>query len=208
MARRRWLAAAAVVALGLVLYLVRPDDPPASAPVDLVRSDHTPVNPPAGEALPGTPGPAGSPLAVPHDPARVRLAESLPGGIGLLPESRGMVASLHDPREEPETDLAIVENLLALYRGIFGGNPPGGLNREIVAAMLGANDRRLAVIPPDLAALSPEGELLDRWGSPFLFHPVSRDVMEVMSAGPDQTLWTSDDVGRIEPVGAPEPPNS
>lgn len=202
MVRRRWLAAAAVLAVGLAFYLVPPGHPPAPDPVDLVRSDHPPDHLPAGE------DPPGPPPAVPPDPARVRFADSLPDGISLLPEGRGMAASLHDPREEPDHDVAIVMNLLALYRQIFGGNPPGGLNREIVAAMLGTNDRRLAIIPPDLAALSPEGELLDRWGSPFFFHPVSREVMEVMSAGPDKTLWTADDVGRIEPVGASGPPDS
>jgi hypothetical protein len=147
-------------------------------------------------------------LTATDDPARFRAAESLPDGIRLLPESRDLTASLHQPQESPEHDLEVVENLLALYRQIFGRNPPGGDNREIVAAMLGANPGKLAIIPPETASLSPEGDLLDRWGTPFYFHPVSEQVMEVMSAGPDKALWTPDDVGKIEPAGAVSAPGS
>jgi hypothetical protein len=118
----------------------------------------------------------------------------------LLPESRELVAALNQPEETPEHGLEVVENLLATYRSIFGSNPPGGLNREIIAAMLGENSLKLAILARDMTSLSPSGELLDRWGSPFLFHPVSNDVMEVMSAGPDQALWTPDDVGKITPA--------
>lgn len=119
-----------------------------------------------------------------------------------MPESREIVAELNQPTQTADHDIEIVENLLATYRTIFGSNPPGGLNREIIAALRGANPRKLAILPPDFSALSPSGELLDRWGTPFLFHPVSDAILEVMSAGPDQALWTPDDVGKITPTNA------
>ena len=45
-----------------------------------------------------------------------------------------------------------------------------------------------------MAALSANGDLLDRWGSPFIFHPLNADLMNVRSIGPDQTPWTDDDL--------------
>lgn len=192
-ARWRWLgagaaAAAALLAVHLTLNVAAPE---------------APQTPGEEKQTPGAAGKTPPPQeGAPPDPARARVAEPLPGGMSLLPEAPGLVALLNDPRETPEHDLEVVENLLSVYRQIFGDNPSGGLNREIVAALLGRNARRLAIIPPGTAALNSEGELLDRWGTPFHFHPVSAEVMEVMSAGPDKALWTDDDVGRIKPAGA------
>lgn len=193
MRRRGLLLAAAVLAVLLAVHVARENSPPRRPTAPALSA----------ERQPGAPGPTVPSSAAPNDPARVRVAEPLPDGGRLLPEGRDLVASLNDPREAPEHDLEVIENLLSLYRQIFGGNPPGGFNREIVAALLGGNPRRLAILPPDLAALGPEGDLLDRWGTPFYFHPVSRQVMEVLSAGPDKLLWTPDDVGAITPAGPP-----
>ena len=142
------------------------------------------------------------PLAASRDPTQARVAERLPGGIRLLPEAKELTKELNQPDQPPEHDLEVMENLLATYRGIFGQNPPGGLNSEITAALIGANAKQLAVMPPDQAFLNAKGELVDRWGTPFYFHPVSSSVMEVLSAGPDQKLWTPDDVGKLNPAGA------
>jgi hypothetical protein len=189
MARWKLFAVAAAAILGLAVFIARDSVHPGSAEIQQTTKNE----PPTRVAEPAI------------DTSRVRAAEALPGGVNFLPESRELVALLNDPREAPEQDLEVIENMLGMYRRIFGANPPGGLNREIIAAMLGDNPRRLAILPPDLTALSPEGDLLDRWGTPFLFHPVSGQLMEVMSAGPDKALWTADDVGRIEPAGAMPP---
>ena len=63
-----------------------------------------------------------------------------------------------------------------------------------MAKLAGNNKRKLAVLLPNHPSLNQEGELLDRWGTPYWFHPVSRDLMEIVSAGPDKKLWTEDDV--------------
>jgi hypothetical protein len=72
------------------------------------------------------------------------------------------------------------------------GNPVG-LNYEITAALTGQNQLRLALIPPDHPAINREGELTDRWGTPFRFHVLSRMQMEIRSAGPDRRFGTADD---------------
>jgi len=195
---RNLAVALGAVAIGLIALLVwQPSPQPAASP---------PISTEARER--GVPKLDAQPLgtnAIGIDPSRVRVAQSLPDGISILPESYELIAELNQPNEAPEHDVEIVENLITTYRGIFGTNPPGGLNSEIVAAMLGANPRKLAIIPPDLASLNSAGELVDRWGTPFLFHPVSGEIMEVLSAGPDLILWTSDDVGKITPANEQSP---
>ena len=97
-------------------------------------------------------------------------------------------------QESPERDLEIVVELLEDYRFAFQENPVGSENLEIIDQLLGNNPQRLVFIDPELAALSPELELLDQWGSPYVFHHLTSTAMEVISRGPDQTLWTADDL--------------
>jgi hypothetical protein len=116
-------------------------------------------------------------------------------GVRVLPGAEALARELNRGTIEPPEDLEILQNVFAAYRRVFGENPTGGLNAEIVGGLTGKNARRLAILPPDLDAINADGELLDRWGAPYFFHPVSRQVMEVRSAGPDGQLWTRDDVG-------------
>ncbi len=75
----------------------------------------------------------------------------------------------------------------------FGGNPVG-TNAEIVKALTGGNAKGATYLPPDQQRLNANGELIDRWGTPYFFHQNSATEMEVRSAGPDMTLFTSDDI--------------
>ena len=96
-----------------------------------------------------------------------------------------------------QEDIQIVSELFTQYRLIFKGAPsqnPIGDNREITAALTGKNRMRLAIVPPNHPAISSDGELIDRWGTPFFFHALAADNMEIRSAGPDQKMWTADDV--------------
>ncbi|MES2570919.1 MAG: hypothetical protein V4710_12805, partial [Verrucomicrobiota bacterium] len=63
-----------------------------------------------------------------------------------------------------------------------------------VDQLRGRNPRNLAIIPAELRAVNPAGQLLDRWGTPYFFHPVSSSLLEVRSAGPDRRFWTADDL--------------
>ena len=75
----------------------------------------------------------------------------------------------------------------------FGGNPTG-TNAEIVKALTGGNEKGATYLAPDLKGLNENGELVDRWGTPYFFHSNSATDMEVRSAGPDKRLYTEDDI--------------
>lgn len=110
------------------------------------------------------------------------------------PESRSTLAGrLNRPDGTVVEDLRVVLGVLGNYVSSLG-EVPSGNNREITAALSGRNTRRHAPLPADHPSISPQGELLDRWGRPFVFHPLSRLVTEVRSAGPDGVPYTTDDV--------------
>ncbi|WP_265595235.1 hypothetical protein [Verrucomicrobium sp. BvORR106] len=85
-----------------------------------------------------------------------------------------------------------VNQVLYVYRQGFGGNP-SGQNEDIVAAILGENEKRTALLPKDCPAIQG-GKLVDEWGTPYWFHSITAKVMEIRSAGPDRDLFTNDDV--------------
>lgn len=66
------------------------------------------------------------------------------------------------------------------------------LNSEFTAALTGDNPVRMPFVPKNHSAIV-NGELVDRWGTPYQFHQLSLDRIEVRSAGPDQQLYTDDD---------------
>jgi len=79
------------------------------------------------------------------------------------------------------------------YRTRMGGNPVG-TNAEIMKAIMGDNPVQARLGPPAGQTLNEQGELLDRWGQRYFFHQLSKDQMEIRSAGADRQMWTGDDV--------------
>ena len=94
---------------------------------------------------------------------------------------------------DPLQSIYAVEQLFADYRYAYKENPVGSENAEITQQLLGKNPKRIVFIDPRCAALRGN-QLVDQWGSPFFFHAVSGQQMQVRSAGPDRQLWTADDV--------------
>ncbi len=109
------------------------------------------------------------------------------------PEAR-LADDLNLPGNDIRQDMAIVASLLAAWRSNYpGGGNPFGQNREITEKLLGRNPKGLIFLREGNRALNRDGELCDRWGTPFFFHAVSGTRMEIRSAGPDRKLWTADD---------------
>jgi hypothetical protein len=86
-----------------------------------------------------------------------------------------------------------VNAVFVAYRGAIRAGNPVGENNEITASLMGRNKLGYAFIPPDCPAVNSRGELCDRWGTPYFFHQLSGEQMEIRSAGPDHHLWTEDD---------------
>jgi len=138
------------------------------------------------------------PSAGPAAPARVSTDGRQPGGLPGAPvagaEERSRLADgLNSPSGDIHSDLRLINELFIAYRiAVRTGNPVGE-NAEITATLKGRNRLGYAFIPADCPAVSAKGELCDRWGTPFFFHQLSGERMEIRSAGPDRRLWTADD---------------
>jgi hypothetical protein len=116
-----------------------------------------------------------------------------------------LAAELNSPRSDITRDLNLINDLFTNWRINFPSlGHPFGENSEITAALLGDNPYRLPHLPRDHPAINAAGELTDRWGTPFLFHALARDRMEIRSAGPDKKFGTADDT-RLTPPGLDPP---
>ena len=98
--------------------------------------------------------------------------------------------------------LAAVSNDLHSLRTALGNfqlalkepyRPPLGDNRDIARALSGHNRLGLVFVATNDPSLR-DGQLIDRWGTPYWFHPRAPDAIDIVSAGPDRTLFTTDDV--------------
>ena len=104
------------------------------------------------------------------------------------------LALLNDPSRSPVEDVRLLEGLIDDYLLMAKGNRrPIGLNEEVVLALTEPGRFGVRFMSPANLAIS-EGLLLDRWGQPYHVHAVRPDELEVRSPGPDQTLFTSDDI--------------
>lgn len=124
--------------------------------------------------------------------AGARTGDSPSGASGAEEPSR-LAVGLNSAAGDIHSDLRIVNAVFAAYRSALHAGNPVGENSEITAALTGRNALGFAFIPPANPAINARGELCDRWGSPFFFHQLSGEKMEIRSAGPDRRLWTADD---------------
>lgn len=120
----------------------------------------------------------------------------------LLAANYPVVAPLNAPNSNIAGDLETLRLVFEAWRTNFprDGNPVGE-NADITAALAGDNRLSWAAIPRNHPAIDTRGELCDRWGTPFRFHQIGGEHMEVRSAGPDRKFGTADDA-----VGSPGSP--
>lgn len=206
-----WPLLAAYIAFMVAVgwYLLRDRGTPAPTP------DSPQVVAPEGGG-PATAVPAGSTIAgqasnpsSPSDPSREdpatrsspATAVAPPPSFPERPLNRGpsaMTAALNAADKTIAEDVDLLKNVFVSFRtGLKGGNPVG-TNREITRALTGRNKMRLVWVDPAHPAINDDGELCDRWGTPFFFHQESAYAMGIRSAGPDREMYTEDDV-RFEP---------
>ena len=123
----------------------------------------------------------------------LRGAEEIANNLGL-PEAVAEKVVVKPANETAYDDVQSVGILLEEFRRAFGAMPTGELNDEIVRRLQGENPKGIAVLPKSHPAINGDGELMDRWGTPYRFHPESAWETTVRSAGPDKRMWTRDDI--------------
>jgi hypothetical protein len=179
--RPYWLALPAVAVAAVVTLVVLLD------PGDTLESEAASRGRDAAAALP-------PPTPVLHESVAIVIPES-EEGVFPLPGSDVLESRLHSQTGTAGQDVEILQEMLALYREANGGALPIAPDNAVLMSQLrGRNGRRVAVISSSNRNLNASGELLDRWGTAYFFHPVSSAVMEIRSAGPDKVMWTEDDV--------------
>ena len=137
------------------------------------------------DATPAAPSPQSSVAALARGTPLAATMRTAPAPTASDPDAaRADAASI---------DAIKVRRMVTDYHTLTGENPVG-TNAEIMAALMGKNPRQAVLGPPDGVSLNSKGELVDGWGTPYFFHQLSRDVMEIHSAGPDKIMGTADDI--------------
>jgi hypothetical protein len=172
------LLLAAVIAVAL--FWRRESAPTALRVADRDPSASTPL--PSAPAIVAT-APQPPPPAPPDDAVQP-AAPVAPAAI--LP------VAAEEARRAVEAELDNVQFALRDFRTALKENPVGS-NAEITKALLGDNLKQVKMPIPAGSSVNGEGELCDRWGTPYFFHQLSGKEMEVRSAGPDRKMWTADD---------------
>jgi len=126
-----------------------------------------------------------------------------PGAVAVLPPDpdglqkvspHPLAVSFGARPDLAEKEPAMLLEILRFYRMEFDTFPAGQENRDIMNALTGNNPGKLPIFPRKHPRIDRSGNLLDAWGKPFVFHPVSSQYLEVRSHGPDGEIFTSDDI--------------
>ncbi len=162
----------------------------APLPSGTVRTTETS----APSAIPPNPSDANPPTATASTKgaaANVSLPVQPPAAPPVLPEISA--PDLDPPFEQLRGEIDNVQFALRDYRSVLGENPVG-TNAEITKALLGDNLKQVKIPVPAGSSVNADGEMCDRWGTPYFFHQLSGKQMEIHSAGPDRKLGTRDDL--------------
>jgi hypothetical protein len=175
------LAGSALAAAVMLWFLVPPGPtaptaPPDDAPpertlppatVPSVALETSPPEPPDPEQEPDDARTAGSPVA----------------------------ADFNAPDGNAARDVEALHTMLRQYLRHLRRRParPIGDDSDLAYVLTGHNPMKLVVLPPNHPALSEDGRLRDRWGTPYFIHHRGKGAFEIRSAGPDRKLFTPDD---------------
>ena len=162
----------------------------AASPPALVPPPVAAENTPPGTTQEAAPLPPQPQREAARNIAKLAMANPLiPSDVVPRPAARRVTDVI--PEAAPEFDKIAL--MFRDYRAVTGENPVG-TNAEIMKALTGDNPKGAKLGPPEGQQLNSNGELIDRWGTPYFFHQLTSDRMEIRSAGPDRILWNEDDL--------------
>jgi hypothetical protein len=124
-------------------------------------------------------------------------SDATTGTVPSVPRAPALAPPVPETAESssmaPATILQNMRTSIRQYGSMFGGNPVGN-NLEITSALQGDNPKQINFLKQDGNRVNANGELVDAWGTPYFFHQLSAEEMEVRSAGPDRVMYTGDDL--------------
>lgn len=135
----------------------------------------------------------------PPPPAFIGPEDLLPEPPGKAPSrflADKMLADYGSEESSPKNDLKLmgrfIDSVFLLIKN--RDTRDYATNEDLALFLQGANAHREPYLGSVSTALNKQGQLIDRWGSPLMVHPVSQKVLEIRSAGPDQKPYTDDDL--------------
>ncbi len=186
--RTRWLAGGIFIALVVGVWLLLTNQ-------DAERSDRRSGGEPPDESvaaaeISSSAEPTGTPEFAP-DRTALRVPE--PDELADLPP-HPLAAAIGSDALAPGDGPAAVLEIFGAYREAFGSYPTGEDNPGLMRALRGGNPERRVIFDRDSPRLDAEGALLDGYGTPYFFHLISSQSLQVRSAGADREFYTSDDI--------------
>lgn len=176
-----------LLVIGLLVFLVVIfDRPQSSAPAtsdDPLEEEAVSVTREGGGPVEKAPQSVVQKLFIPDVEIREDLSESF-----LFDYGNSQV----DPRNDVEQVFEVLDSFNSILKGRTELSRLG--NRQLTRALLGENNDGVRFLSPESPALNANGELVDRWDNPYVFHFQDAFMPEVRSAGPDQKMWTEDDL--------------
>jgi len=189
--KRLWAVVVIIaVVTGLFLLLRSKNPPPLTWPAQTETVSENSSNSSAAQAGSQTASSVSSNGANANGAAPNELASH---AASPNPPSGSATTASEEPALPPATVLDKARVVMHNYRSAFGENPVG-TNPEITAALMGKNAKQVNFVADSGLRVNEKGEMVDAYGTPFFFHQISGQVMEIRSAGPDHVMWTSDDL--------------
>ena len=178
--KARWILVVALILVAISIYFVS---------FHIIETEKRPTTSQAQEVHDKTRNNISAQISSAHTDARLRrLSDGSVEYMPALETSRAISTA-----KTPEEMLMLIQQVFSHYRFAYKENPIGVENFEITEQLLGKNPKKIIFINADNPALRGN-ELIDQWNTPYFFHALSGQVMEVYSAGPDKILWTEDDI--------------
>jgi cytoskeletal protein RodZ len=186
--KKRWPIIVVVLVLLLVLFahFQSRNNPSGNPPPQVANPIAKFYSPPNSKTVATVSSNSAPPLAAASKEIASRAASSNP------PPASG-ASTNEEPVLPPLTVLDKARVVIHNYHAAFGQNPVG-TNPEITAALMGKNPKQINFVADSGLRVNDKGEMVDAYGTPFFFHQISGQEMEIRSAGEDRAMWTYDDL--------------
>jgi hypothetical protein len=188
--KKLWAIVISIVVVAGLFFLLRTKNPSMENPVGQNEAaSETHSNSPIVQSLSqSVPSPAS------NGPTPSVISSTELASRAASPNPPGTNGETNEPPVLPPlTVLDKARVVIHNYHAAFGENPVG-TNPEIAAALQGKNPKQINFLAESGLRLNDRGEIVDGYGTPFFFHQISGQEMEIRSAGQDKVMWTQDDL--------------